>query len=57
MVAGKLDPHVTVYAFAKMQQAIADKTWEPDEFGIPVLNFDDVMVAQLKLGWGRCIPN
>ncbi|HRW07225.1 MAG TPA: Sec-dependent nitrous-oxide reductase [Caldilineaceae bacterium] len=52
VVAGKLDPHVTVYSFAKMQQAIADKAWEADEFGIPVLNFDNVMVAQLEVGLG-----
>ncbi|MEZ4869973.1 MAG: Sec-dependent nitrous-oxide reductase [Caldilineaceae bacterium] len=52
VVAGKLDPHVTIYSFAKMQQAIADKAWEPDDFGIPVLNFDAVMTAQLEVGLG-----
>lgn len=52
VVAGKLDPHVTIYSFEKIHQAITDKTWEPDEFGIPVLNFDDVMVAQLEVGLG-----
>ncbi len=52
VVAGKLDPHVTIYSFAKMQQAIADKASEPDEFGIPVLNFDNIMVAQLEVGLG-----
>lgn len=52
VVAGKLDPHVTIYSFAKMQQAIADQAWEADEFGVPVLNFDAIMVAQLELGLG-----
>jgi nitrous-oxide reductase len=52
IVAGKLDPHVTIYGFDKIQKAIADKAWEPDEFGVPVLNFDAVMVAQLELGLG-----
>ena len=52
VVAGKLDPHVTIYSFDKIQKAIADKKWTADEFGIPVLNFDDVMLAQVELGLG-----
>ena len=52
VVAGKLDPHVTIYSFAKIQQAIADKNWTLDEFGIPVLDFDAVMMAQVELGLG-----
>lgn len=52
VVSGKLDPHVTIYGMAKIEQAIADKAWELDEFGIPVLDFDAVMVAQLELGLG-----
>lgn len=52
IVSGKLDPHVTIYGMEKIQKAIADKAWELDEFGIPVLNFDAVMVAQLELGLG-----
>lgn len=52
VVAGKLDPHVTIYGIEKIQQAIADKKWTPDEFGVPVLDFDSVKVAQLELGLG-----
>jgi len=52
VVAGKLDPHVTVYAMNKIEQAIADKKWAPDEFGVPVLDFDSVMLAQVELGLG-----
>ncbi|MCB0254941.1 MAG: Sec-dependent nitrous-oxide reductase [Anaerolineae bacterium] len=52
VVAGKLDPHVTVYSFDKIQQAIAGNNSTPDEYGIPILNFDDVMVAQLEVGLG-----
>ena len=52
VVAGKLDPHVTIYSFAKIQQAMADKKATPDEFGIPVLDFDAVMLAQVELGLG-----
>ncbi len=52
VVSGKLDPHVTIYSFEKIMQAIADKAYTPDEFGIPVLNFDATMLAQVELGLG-----
>ncbi|MCB0002577.1 MAG: Sec-dependent nitrous-oxide reductase [Anaerolineae bacterium] len=52
VVAGKLDPHVTIYSFDKIQKAIASGNSTPDAFGIPILNFDDVMVAQLEVGLG-----
>lgn len=52
VVSGKLDPHVTVYSFEKMQKAIADKNWTLDAYGVPVLNFDAVMEAQVELGLG-----
>ena len=52
VVAGKLDPHVTIYGFDKIQKAIADKNWTPDVYGIPILDFDAVKVAQLELGLG-----
>lgn len=52
VVAGKLDPHVTIYSMDKINKAIEAKNWTTDDFGIPVLNFDDVKVAQLELGLG-----
>ena len=52
VVSGKLDPHVTVYSIDKIQQAIADKKWTTDDYGIPVLDFDAVMHAQVELGLG-----
>ena len=52
VVAGKLDPHVTIFSFDKMLAAIESNTATPDEFGIPVLNFDEVMMAQVELGLG-----
>ena len=52
VVAGKLDPHVTIYSIDKIKKAIADKKWEADEFGVPVLNFDAVKHAQVELGLG-----
>ena len=52
VVSGKLDPHVTIYSFEKIQTAIANEDWTPDPYGIPVLNFDSVMEAQVEVGLG-----
>jgi nitrous-oxide reductase len=52
VVAGKLDPHVTVFSFAKIQEAIAAGGFEFDAFGVPILNFDAVVEAQVELGLG-----
>jgi len=52
VVAGKLDPHVTVYGFGKIQKAVADKKWKPDPYGVPVLDFDAVKEAQVEIGLG-----
>ena len=52
VVAGKLDPHVTVYSFEKIQQAIAGGNFTADPYGVPVLDFDEVMEAQVELGLG-----
>lgn len=53
VVAGKLDPHVTVYSIEKLKKAIADKKFSgKDDYGVPVLDFDAVMEAQVELGLG-----
>ena len=53
VVGGKLDPHVTVYDFTKIQDAIANKDYEgEDPFGIPILTFDSVMSGQVEVGAG-----
>ncbi len=53
VVAGKLDPHVTVYSIDKIKKAIADKKYSStDEFGVPVLDFDATMEAQVEVGLG-----
>ncbi len=53
VVAGKLDPHVTVYSIEKVKAAIAAKNYSgTDSFGVPVLNFDAVKEAQVELGLG-----
>jgi nitrous-oxide reductase len=58
VVSGKLDPHVTVYSFEKIQKAIAAKDYEgTDPFGIPILRFQSVVEAQVELGAGPLHTN
>ncbi len=52
VVSGKLDPHVTIYSFDKVQKAIADKNWTKDQYGVPVLDFDACKEAQVEVGLG-----
>lgn len=55
VVGGKLDPHVTIYSFDKIQKAIAalnEGTITRDAFGIPVLSLDSTKEAQVELGLG-----
>ncbi len=53
VVSGKLDPHVTIFDFEKIQTAIADEDFEgTDDYGIPILNFDSVVSAQVEVGAG-----
>jgi nitrous-oxide reductase len=52
VVAGKLDPHVTIYSFQKIQDAIKSGAAQPDEFGVPVLPFEACLEAQVELGLG-----
>ncbi len=52
VVGGKLDPHVTIYSFDKIQKAIAAGGLKPDPFGVPVIPLDQAMEAQVELGLG-----
>jgi len=52
VVGGKLDPHVTVYSFDKIQKAIAAGGLEADPYGVPVIPLDAAMEAQVELGLG-----
>ncbi len=52
VISGKLDPHVTIYSFEKIQAAIAAGSFEADDFGVPVLKYEDCMEAQVELGLG-----
>lgn len=53
VVGGKLDPHVTIFDFNKIQAAIQNKDFEKDDaFGIHVLKFDSVVGGQVEVGAG-----
>ncbi len=53
VVAGKLDPHVTVYSIDRIKSAIASKKYGgTDDYGVPILDFDAVKEAQVELGLG-----
>lgn len=53
VVSGKLDPHVTIYGFNRIQEAIAAGDFDgTDAYGISILNFDSVVEARVELGLG-----
>jgi nitrous-oxide reductase len=53
VVSGKLDTHVSVYSFEKIQAAIkAGKFESKDPYGIPVIGMKDALHTQVQLGLG-----
>ena len=53
VVGGKLDPNVTIFDFEKIKAAVEAEDFEgEDVFGIPILNFDSVVAAQIEVGAG-----
>jgi nitrous-oxide reductase len=53
VASGKLDPHVTIYSFSKIQDAIASRDFEgTDAYGVNILTFDNVVEARVELGLG-----
>lgn len=52
VVSGKLDPHVTVYSFDKIQKAITAGKFEHDPYGVPVLAMEDTVEARVEVGLG-----
>ncbi|MDY0011886.1 MAG: Sec-dependent nitrous-oxide reductase [Rhodocyclaceae bacterium] len=53
IVSGKLDTHVSVYSFEKIQAAIkAGKFESKDAYGIPVIAMQDALATQVQLGLG-----
>jgi nitrous-oxide reductase len=52
-VSGKLDPNATVYSIERIEKAIADgAVTGTDPYGVPILDFDAVVEAQVELGGG-----
>jgi len=53
VVGGKLDPHVSIYSMAKIEEAIKNKKFEgTDPYGVPIIAFEDALEAQIELGMG-----
>lgn len=53
VIAGKLDPHVSVYSVEKIRQAIANESFSgSDEYGVPIIDFDAALETQIELGLG-----
>ena len=53
IASGKLDTHATIYSFNKIMDAIKNNKVEgKDPFGVPILNFNDVMEKQVEIGLG-----
>ncbi len=53
VVGGKLDTHATVYSFAKIKDAMANKTYEgKDPYGVPIIAFKTAIRGQVELGLG-----
>ncbi|MCA9832873.1 MAG: Sec-dependent nitrous-oxide reductase [Thermomicrobiales bacterium] len=52
VVAGKLDPHVSIYSWEKISAAIDAGGWETDNYGVPILDFESCLETQVELGLG-----
>ena len=50
--SGKLDPTVTVYDFKKFIKAIEEEDFSGTEKGLPIVNFESVKEASVKVGLG-----
>ncbi|MEQ9063469.1 MAG: Sec-dependent nitrous-oxide reductase [Vicingaceae bacterium] len=48
--SGKLSSDITVHSFTKMIDAIENKKFDGDAYGIPILKFEDVMAGVVKSG-------
>ncbi|TFD36329.1 Sec-dependent nitrous-oxide reductase [Cryobacterium sp. TMT1-62] len=53
VIAGKLDPAVTVYSITMIKKAIEDKNFEgTDRYGVPIIPITAVTAAHIELGAG-----
>src|SRR5690606_8912976 len=50
--SGKLSPTVTIYSWEKLKKAIDAKAFSGHEDGIPVLDYDQVVVMEVPVGLG-----
>ncbi|OIQ40878.1 MAG: nitrous oxide reductase [Bacteroidetes bacterium MedPE-SWsnd-G1] len=48
--SGKLSADVTVHSFTKMMNAINNKKFDGDAYGIPILNYEDILAGSVKSG-------
>lgn len=48
--SGKLSADVTVHSFSKMIDAIENKKFDGDAYGIPILNYEDILAGSVKSG-------
>lgn len=48
--AGKLSANITVHSFDKMLAAIEGQKFDGDAYGIPILNYDDVLAGSVQSG-------
>lgn len=47
---GKLNANLTVHSFDKMLEAIENKSFAGEAYGIPVLNFEDIVAGTVESG-------
>lgn len=53
LIAGKLDPHVTVFSIEKIKDAISKGRYQgKDRYGVPIIAMDAALVAQVEVGAG-----
>jgi nitrous-oxide reductase len=53
VIAGKLDPHVTIFSIDKIKDAIATKHYQgQDRYGVPIIPMDAALVTQVEVGAG-----
>jgi nitrous-oxide reductase len=53
VIAGKLDPHVTIFSIEKIKDAIAGKHYQgKDRYGVPIIPMDAALVTQVEVGAG-----
>lgn len=48
--AGKLSANITVHSFEKMLAAIEAKKFDGEAYGIPILNYDDILAGSVESG-------